>query len=122
MKPFECKKCGVCCYGEGGISLEADELEKIAAFLGLSPRVFVKRCCREKHGKLYVATKEDGFCLFYDPGRQCRIHPVKPRPCSLWPFYPVLLKDKEAWEMAKDACPGISQHCSFEEFVRQSEE
>jgi hypothetical protein len=40
----------------------------------------------------------------------------------LWPFYPALLKDKDNWEMAKGACPGISPYCSFEEFVRQSEQ
>ena len=122
MKPFECKRCGTCCFGEGGIKLQGHEIERIAAFLGLSLHVFVTTYCVEKHGKTYIACKADGFCLFYDPEGQCEIHPVKPGPCSSWPFYPALLKDKDNWEMAKGACPGISQHCSFEDFVRQSEE
>jgi hypothetical protein len=32
------------------------------------------------------------------------------------------VRDKETWEMAKDACPGIHPECSFEAFVRQSKE
>ena len=122
MKPFECKRCGTCCYGEGGISVEDAEIEKISAFLGLFPHTFVETCCVQKHEKTYVACRPDGFCLFCASDGGCRIHPVKPKPCSLWPFYPALLGDRENWESAKDACPGINPNCSFEDFVRQSEE
>jgi Fe-S-cluster containining protein len=122
MKAFECKQCGSCCYGEGGVPVERGEIERIALFLALTPDAFIQMYCREKHGRVYVASAADGFCVFYDQGKQCRIHPVKPRPCSLWPFYPALLREKENWEMARDACPGINRNCSFEEFVRQSKE
>jgi Fe-S-cluster containining protein len=122
MKAFECKQCGACCYGEGGIGVESDEVERIARFLALAPDSFVQKYCREKNGRLYIISRADGFCAFYDPEKRCLIHPVKPRPCSLWPFYPALLKEKENWEMARDACPGINPNCSFEDFVRQSKE
>jgi Fe-S-cluster containining protein len=122
MKAFECKQCGMCCYGEGGIRVESAEIEKIARFLALPPDDFIQEYCREKSGRLYIVSKADGSCVFYDPGKNCLIHPVKPRPCSLWPFYPALLKEKENWEMAKDACPGINENCSFDDFVRQSRE
>ena len=122
MLPFECKQCGACCYGEGGIRVQDHEVERISSFLGLSPHAFAASSCVQKHGNIYIACKADGFCLFYDPEVQCRIHPVKPEPCALWPFYPALLRDKDNWEMAKGACPGISANCSFEEFLRQAEE
>jgi Fe-S-cluster containining protein len=122
MKAFECKQCGSCCYGEGGIRVERAEIEKIARFLALTPDAFIQEYCREKNGRLYIVSKADGFCVFYDPEKKCLIHPVKPRPCSLWPFYPALLKEKENLEMAKDACPGINENCSFDDFVRQSRE
>jgi hypothetical protein len=32
------------------------------------------------------------------------------------------LKDADNWEMAKDACPGINPDCSFEDFVKESQE
>jgi hypothetical protein len=122
MKAFECKQCGACCYGEGGIRVEDGEVERIARFLALTPDTFTQEYAQKKHGRLYIITGRDGFCVFYDDQKKCRIHPVKPRSCSSWPFYPALLNDREDWEMAKDACPGISRDCSFENFVRQSEE
>ena len=33
---FECKMCGVCCYGEGGITVQDDEVERIASFLNIN--------------------------------------------------------------------------------------
>jgi Fe-S-cluster containining protein len=122
MKAFECKQCGACCYGEGGVPVESGEIERIAGFLALTPESFIQKYCQEKHGRLYIVSGADGFCVLYDARKGCRIHPVKPRPCSLWPFYPALLKEKENWEMARDSCPGINRNCSFEDFVRQSKE
>ena len=63
----------------------------------------------------------DYFCIFYHNEKRCLIHPVKPSICSLWPFYPALVKDRDNWEVAKDACPGMKPDCSFEEFIKQSE-
>ena len=122
MKAFQCKTCGDCCYGKGGIFVQDGEEEKIANFLGISPKTFLAEFCREKNGRLYIKTGPDKFCIFYDKAKQCLIHPVKPRPCFLWPFYPAILMDVDNWEMTKDACPGINPDCSFEEFVRQSKE
>ena len=120
MKAFECKLCGSCCYGEGGITVQNDELGRIAEFLGLSSEAFVARFCLEKNGKVSVKTGEDGFCICYDQEKKCLIHPVKPRTCRLWPFYPALLNDRNIWEAAKGACPGINPKASFEVFVRQA--
>jgi len=122
MKAFECKKCGSCCFGEGGIIVQDDEVDAIAASLGITPESFLSKYCRSKNGRLTILTGTDGFCIFYDQEKQCLIHPVKPSPCSLWPFYPALVKDRDTWEMAKEACPGINPECSLEEFVRQSKE
>ena len=119
MKAFECKRCGDCCYGEGGIHVDKKDIERIAAFLGTSPEFFVKWYCEARNGKTYVKTRRDGYCVFFDKSKLCLIHRVKPRPCLLWPFYPALLKDGETWETAKEACPGINPACPFEEFVRQ---
>ena len=122
MKAFDCKMCGTCCYGEGGIFLQKDERDRIAHFLDLMPESFVARYCREKNGRLYIKTGPDKFCIFFDKEKQCLIHPVKPSPCSTWPFYPANIRDKESWQLAQDACPGINPNCPFEEFVKQSEE
>lgn len=114
--------CGECCYGEGGIHLNGEEIRRISSFLEMTPHVFMAGYCEHRNGRIYIKTGEDGFCLFYDPEKRCLIHPVKPRPCLLWPFYPALLQDRENWEMAKEACPGINPRCSFEDFIRQAKE
>jgi hypothetical protein len=121
MKAFECKQCGACCYGEGGIHLNGGEVEAIADFLGMPRASFIRRFCERRNGKLSIKTGNDGYCIFYDRQKKCRIHPVKPLSCSTWPFYPALLKDKDNWDLAKEACPGINPDCSFEEFVQQGE-
>jgi Fe-S-cluster containining protein len=122
MKAFECQMCGTCCYGKGGIFVKADEIQRIAHFLGMKPASFVVQYCDEKGGRFSIKAGLNKYCIFYDKEKSCLIHPVKPSPCTLWPFYPANLKDAFNWEMAKDACPGINPDCSFEDFVRQSRE
>lgn len=121
MKVFECKKCGECCYGEGGILLQPEDIDKIAEFLGMTADSFMELHCEQRHGRLYIRSASNGYCVFFDQEKQCLIHPVKPKPCSLWPFYPALLKDRAAWNYAKEACPGIHPKASFEEFVKESQ-
>ena len=113
--------CGDCCYGEGGIFLEEGEKERISRFLGIRTPDFLARFCEERNGRTYVTTGEDNFCIFYVKGSGCRIHPVKPARCALWPYYPANVNDKETWEAAKWACRGLSRECSFEDFVRESQ-
>jgi Fe-S-cluster containining protein len=122
MQAFECRMCGDCCYGEGGISLDGEEIQRISNFLLVTPEDFVSQFCEQRHGRICIKTGPDNFCIFYHKEKRCRIHPVKPGRCSLWPFYPAIVQDKENWETAKDACPGINPECSFEEFVKQAKQ
>jgi len=119
MKAFDCKMCGDCCYGEGGITLRDEEVGRIADFLGISSTSFMTQYCETRNGRLTIRSGADRFCIFFQQ-RGCRIHPVKPRVCSSWPFYPANVRDEESWELAKDACPGINRDCEFAEFVRQA--
>lgn len=100
--------------------MNEEELKRIAAFLEISAVDFLSRFCEERNERIYIITGEDNFCIFYQKGKGCAIHPVKPGRCSLWPYYNANLNDQEAWEMAKGACRGINRECSFEEFKKQS--
>ncbi len=120
MKVFECKRCGECCYGEGGIFLAEREAGRIAGFLGIDEREFLSCYCEVRHGNWCVASGPDLWCLFFEKDRGCLIHPVKPERCSLWPFFPEIIRSRHAWEMAKEGCPGISKNAGFEEFLRGS--
>lgn len=121
MKAFECKMCGQCCDGEGGITLQRDETERIAHFLELDSDFFLARFCEEKYGCVSIKTGADKFCIFYDKSKRCLVHPVKPLRCALWPFYLALTRDEGAWNLAKGACPGLNPQCSFEAFLKEAQ-
>ena len=120
MRAFDCKMCGHCCLGKGGIFLQPEEIDRIAAFVKETPESFTTRFCYRKNGRVYIKSGSDDYCIFFDRDKQCLIHPVKPRPCSAWPYYPALLKDEGSWRMAQEACPGINPHCTHETFISQS--
>jgi len=120
MKAFECRRCGRCCYGEGGISLKKDETGRISRFLEISEGDFLERFCEKRNGKDYIRTGDDRYCVFYDREKLCMIHTVKPESCTMWPFYPALLEDEESWILTRDACPGINKKCSFMDFKKEA--
>ncbi len=119
-KAFSCRMCGQCCRGEGGITIDPEELDRIASYLGVPSETFRRDFCTERNGSVSIAAGEDGFCLLYRNGKGCAIHPVKPARCALWPFYAALLRDPAAWREAMDACPGINPEASFEAFLKQA--
>ena len=114
--------CGECCHGVGGIIVKTDEIDRISGFLGLTPASFQTDYCINKGGRFSIKTGEDNFCDFYSKDKKCLINSVKPEICHIWPFFPANVRDRTSWELAKDACPGINPDCSFEEFVKQSED
>jgi Fe-S-cluster containining protein len=120
MKAFDCKMCGLCCFGEGGIYLEENDVNRISSYLDLTPEAFVKQHGELRQGRLYVGTDDRGWCRFYGVDKGCSIHPVKPEPCRLWPFFSANIGDEGTWKAAQEACPGINPDCSFEYFQSQS--
>ena len=113
---FQCRQCGDCCAGRGGILVKPDEVGAMAALLALPVAEF----CR-----LYVEasalgprlTVAEGVCVFLMEGKYCRVHPVKPFICRQWPFLAALLVDPDELESAKTACPGLDPDCSHGDFV-----
>lgn len=120
MRAFKCRMCGTCCYGEGGIFFSEDEKKKMARYLGVPDEMFLEKYCELRHGRFYLSTGPDNYCIFYHREKRCLIHPVKPARCLQWPYFPAIVQEKENWEMAKGACPGINPDCSFEQFVQES--
>ena len=113
---FQCRQCGDCCAGRGGIFVKPDEVEAMAALLALSVAEFGRRYVEVSSmgPRLTVA---DGVCVFLMAGSLCRVHPVKPFICRQWPFLPALLVDPDELEHAKTACPGLNPACTHEDFV-----
>jgi len=122
MKAFECKMCGECCYGEG-ISLNGNEISRISQFLGITENDFKRAYCIKRKGRYELKTSDSHYCIFLkkqEKHKICKIHPVKPDICKLWPFFPAIISDEEEWKMVKDFCPGINPDCSFEDFIKQA--
>lgn len=102
---FSCQRCGHCCQGYGGTYLDADDIDAIAAFLGCSTVEFTQRYCQTSCGRLLLAQREDGYCVFWQD--LCTIHPVKPRMCRRWPYIPGVLRDVRNWRVMATTCPGM---------------
>jgi uncharacterized protein len=118
MALFECTQCGTCCQGEGGIYLTRSEIVDISRFLGVPPKNFLEKFCLKKNEKIYIQTREDGFCHFSQEGK-CIIHSVKPSPCRNWPFFEPMLRDQSNWEVVRHACPALAPYVTLENYLNR---
>ncbi len=115
---FECKKCGQCCRGRGGIVLAKRDLARLAAFLGLSEAETAERHALSDSGKLKLKLGADGSCIFFQAGVGCGVHAAKPDVCRAWPFFRGNIEDPYSFAMAREYCQGIGKDVSFECFSR----
>lgn len=85
---FHCQRCGTCCRVPGYVALTHDEVEKIAAFLGLDVYTFTARYTTLTYNRcdLTLIERADGGCIFLEPDNSCRIQSVKPQQCIGFPF------------------------------------
>ena len=103
---FTCTTCGACCRGFGGTVLEAEDIQRISEFLGVSKSELIDSWCVIRGRRVYPAQKADGFCVFHADGL-CDIHPVKPAMCRRWPFIDSVLVDVQNWRSMASVCPGM---------------
>jgi len=116
---FDCRMCGHCCEGTGGIVLAAKDRARLAAHLGLSEDEMLSRYAEEQGGKLRLIAGEDGYCVFYREGSGCGVHPGRPDICRAWPFFRGNLVDEGSWEMIQTDCAGVDREAGHNEFRRQ---
>ncbi|SKA66562.1 YkgJ family cysteine cluster protein [Desulfobaculum bizertense] len=119
ISAFECKMCGHCCKGEGGIIMAAKDQKRLAEFLGLELDEMRSSYTEEKSGKIRLITGDDGYCIFFKQGKGCGVHPGRPDICRAWPFFKGNLIDETSWEMVQEYCPGICAEAGHKEFQRQ---
>ncbi len=116
---FDCRMCGHCCQGEGGIVLAPKDLERISVFLGLEQDIFIERYAVMHNGKYKIRTGEDGYCIFFMQGKGCSVHEGKPDICRAWPFFRGNLEDAVSLHLAKEFCPGIEQSVTHAVFAAE---
>ncbi|OIO01294.1 MAG: hypothetical protein AUJ49_07960 [Desulfovibrionaceae bacterium CG1_02_65_16] len=116
---FDCKRCGHCCHGEGGIVLTGRDRQRLAEHLGLSVEDMLLRYAEHAGEKLRLRAGEDGFCVFFLQGVGCGVHPGRPDICRAWPYFRGNLVDRASWEMIQSDCPGVASAAGHEAFVQQ---
>lgn len=122
LAAFECRMCGHCCEGTGGIVMAAKDRARLAAHLGLSEQEMLSRYAERVGGKIRLVAGEDGFCIFFRDGKGCSVHPARPDICRAWPFFRGNLLDKSSWEMVQTDCKGICREAGHAAFRRQGKD
>jgi Fe-S-cluster containining protein len=77
--------------------LDSADIDQAAAFLGLTPEVFIDRHAILARNRAQLTLREaaDGACEFLEPDGRCRIYSARPRQCRDFPH---------GWQVA--GCPG----------------
>lgn len=115
---FECRQCGDCCKGFGGTYVTGDDILKIAGYIHSTPDRFTDRYCDRSGSRYVLTTGENGYCIFFDPEKQCTIHPVKPIMCRAWPFIKPVLRAPENWNIMAGSCPGMKKDIPSDALVK----
>ncbi len=119
-KAFECRMCGHCCQGEGGIIMTAKDRKRLAGHLEISEQELIEKHSETVNGKIRLQSREDGYCVFYNEG--CGVHPGRPDICRAWPFFRGNLIDETSWEMIHEYCPGVNPEAGHALFVEEGKE
>lgn len=97
--------------------IEEDEVETLAAALEMSTAAFARsylRRARDPGRGISLSLRESfgsddtgGVCALLRGARECAVYRARPRHCRSFPFWPSILEDPEAFERARQTCPGI---------------
>lgn len=106
---FECQPgCTACCTQRGFVYLTENDVERAAAFLGMTPGAFEQKYVFRSKRLRRLRISQETRCFFLRDGA-CAIHPVKPTQCRIFPYWPELLEDPGEWHKTSQYCPGIGK-------------
>jgi Fe-S-cluster containining protein len=93
---------------KGYVYLSEQDLVRAAAYLGVTAGEFEAKYVIRFRNLLRLRRTRKNECHFLSESG-CSIHPAKPTQCRLYPFWPELVEDRNAWEQEREVCPGIGQ-------------
>src|ERR1700681_2410962 len=79
---YRCMGCGRCCANQN-IQVNPFEIAMLAQNRGLSTTELIASAI-EANAPI-LRTNEDGFCVFFEAGTGCTVHPARPLACRLYP-------------------------------------
>lgn len=108
---FRCQapECSQCCSGqrgEGYVWVSAEDMQNIAAYLGMEFDKFTRRYVRQIDYAFSLIEKPNKDCVFLENGG-CSIYDVRPTQCRTYPFWPDIMRAPEKWHREAEQCPGI---------------
>lgn len=80
---YECRACGRCCQGKA-IPVNPYEVARLAEHLGRSTTDLLRT--KTENGGAILASRDDGWCTFFEAGRGCTVHAARPLACRLYPL------------------------------------
>lgn len=91
---FKCERCGKCCKHRGDLALTPMDVFQIAKHLKTSCEEIVRKYTRLSHRHnfpqlLIEGTTKQSICIFYDRNTGCKIYPIRPAQCYLFPLVPL---------------------------------
>jgi Fe-S-cluster containining protein len=81
---------------------------RAAGYVGLTPAEFEAKYVIRYRTLLRLRRTPNNECHFLSESG-CSIHPAKPTQCRLYPFWPELVENREAWQQEREVCPGIGK-------------
>jgi Fe-S-cluster containining protein len=85
-----------------------EEIERMAAHLKMPVARFMRQHVRRVGNRLSLVELKNGDCVLLKDGK-CSVYPVKPVPCSTFPFWEGPLASPEQWRETAKECEGIGQ-------------
>lgn len=89
---FRCRRCGVCCMGEGIVDVGEAEVDRMAAQLRMPRRKFLRAYAvplRPGRWRLVDQANDELWCVFLERGPDglfgCRVNAAKPDQCRTFP-------------------------------------
>ncbi len=115
---FDCNRCGICCEGKNGIVVDDSiDLPRLLEHFNISIDELDGQYTTIHNNKRVIRTGTSNYCLFFEHGKGCTIHPARPAICRAWAYFRGNILDDVSFEMAKTDCKGIipkSTHVSFQ--------
>jgi uncharacterized protein len=108
---FRCihPECSQCCSGSRGpgyVWVSHDEMQDLAAHLGLAFEKFTRKYIRLVDGRYSLTERANQDCIFLLDGR-CLVYDKRPTQCRTYPFWPETLTSPQRWQREAAQCPGI---------------
>lgn len=106
---FQCQPgCTACCEQRGFVYLTDADLERAAAFTGMTAAEFERKYVYRTAKRMRLRTPRGKRCPFL-AGGGCSIHPAKPTQCRIFPFWPEIVSSRREWIETAKYCPGMSK-------------